>query len=140
MQGPCESGEPLPRSPAQRATRANEPPHQNINPTSTRDISINISSIKAALAAIESLQPGEQFSYRQIAAQYHCNQTTLARRHKAISVSRENEAQNQQALYPQQEQELVRYIERLTGQGLPPTQPIIRRFASQIAKKELKKG
>jgi hypothetical protein len=77
---------------AYRGARPNEPPHQNINPTSTRDISINMSSIEAALAAIKSLQPGEQFSYRQIAAQYHCNRTTLARRHKAISVLRKSEA------------------------------------------------
>ena len=38
---------------------------------------------------------------------------------------------------PQQELELLRYIERLTRQGLPPTRPMIRRFASEIAKKEL---
>jgi hypothetical protein len=99
-----------------------------------------MSSIEAALTVIKLLEPGEQFSYRQIAAQYHCNRTTLARRHKAVSVSRENEAQNRQALHSQQEQELVRYIERLTSQGLPPTWPMIRRFASDIMKKELGKG
>ena len=96
-----------------------------------------MSSIEAALAAIESLQPGEQFSYRKIAAEYCCNRTTLARRHQGISSSRAIRQENQQALHPQQEQELLRYIERLTRQGLPPTRPMIRRFASDIAKKEL---
>jgi AraC-like DNA-binding protein len=99
-----------------------------------------MSSIEAALAAIESLEPGEQFSYRQIAAEYHCSRTTLARRHQGLASSRSTMAENQQALHPQQELELLRYIERLTEQGLPPTRPMIRRFASNIAKKELRKG
>jgi hypothetical protein len=93
--------------------------------------------IDAALAAIKSLKPGEQFSYRKIAAEYHCNRTTLARRHQGISASRDVQAQNQQALHPQQEQELLRYIERRTSQGLSPTRPMIRRFGSEIAKREL---
>jgi hypothetical protein len=49
-------------------------------------------------------------------------------------------AQNQQALHPQQEQELLRYIKRLTERGLPPNRAMIRRFASEIAKRELGKG
>jgi hypothetical protein len=84
-----------------------------------------MSSIEAAIAAIESLGPGEQFSYRQIAAKYHCNRTTLARRHQGIAGSRSTMAKNQQALHPQQEQELLRYIKRLTRQCLPPTRPMI---------------
>jgi hypothetical protein len=59
-----------------------------------------MSSVKAALAAIESLEPGEQFSYRKIAAEYYCNRTTLARRHQGILASREVEAQNRRALHP----------------------------------------
>ncbi|KAF2820785.1 hypothetical protein CC86DRAFT_304132 [Ophiobolus disseminans] len=96
-----------------------------------------MSQIEAAIAAIESLEPGEQFSYRKIATEYHCNCTTLARRHQGLASSRSAMAENQQALHPQQEQELLRYIERLTKQGLPPSRPMIRRFASQIAKREL---
>jgi hypothetical protein len=34
-------------------------------------------------------------------------------------------------------QEPLQYIQRLIRQGLPPTQSIIQRFASEIAKKEL---
>jgi hypothetical protein len=96
-----------------------------------------MSQIEAAIAAIESLEPGEQFSYRKIAIEYHCNRTTLARRHQGLASSRSTMAENQQALHPQQEKELLLYIERLTERGLPPTQPMIRRFASDIAKKEL---
>ncbi|CAE7204954.1 HTH Tnp Tc5 domain containing protein [Pyrenophora teres f. teres] len=93
--------------------------------------------IEAAIAAIESLKPGEQFSYRKIAVQYGCSRTSLARRHQGRSGSREAMALNQQSLHPQQEQELLGYIDYLTEQGLPPTRAIIRSIASQIAHKEL---
>jgi hypothetical protein len=99
-----------------------------------------MSPIEAALAAIEALEPGEKLVYTHIAAEYGVDRRTLARRHQGATVSRDTQAQNLQALHPQQEQELVRYIERLTRQGLPPTRPMIRRFASDITKKELGKG
>jgi DNA invertase Pin-like site-specific DNA recombinase len=62
---------------------------------------------EAALAAIESLEPGEQFSYRQIARNYGCSRATLARRHQGVTSSRSTKAVNQQALHPQQEVELL---------------------------------
>jgi hypothetical protein len=96
-----------------------------------------MSSIDAALAAIDALKPGEKLVYTHIAAEYGVDRTTLARRHQGVASSRSTKAQNQQALHPQQELELLRYIERLTRQGLPPTRPMIRRFASSIAGKEL---
>ena len=56
-------------------------------------------SIEAALAAIESLKLGEQFTYTQIAAEYGCSRITLARRHQGVLTSRNTKAENQQALY-----------------------------------------
>jgi hypothetical protein len=97
-------------------------------------------SIEAVFAAIESLEPGEQFSYRKIAKEYSCDPTTLARRHQSTRASRCVKAENQQALHPQQKQELLRYIKRLTERGLPPTRATIRRVALDIAKRELRKG
>jgi hypothetical protein len=99
-----------------------------------------MSSIEAALKAIEALEPGEKLVYSQIAAKYGVDRTTLARRHQRVTSSRSIKAQNQQALHPQQEQELLRYIERLASRGVLSTRPMIRRFASDIAKKELGKG
>jgi hypothetical protein len=96
-----------------------------------------MSSIEAALAAIESLKPGEKPNYTKIANKYGCSRTTLARRHQGVSASRTIKAENQQALHPRQEKELLRYIERLTKDGLPPTRPMIRNFASQIAQNKL---
>ncbi|KAH3908855.1 hypothetical protein HBI56_072020 [Parastagonospora nodorum] len=38
-----------------------------------------MSPIKAAIEAIKSLEPGQQFSYRKIAIQYGCSRTSLSR-------------------------------------------------------------
>ena len=96
-----------------------------------------MSSIQAALAAIESLGPGEKINYTQIAKTYGVVRSTLTRRHQGVSTSRATRYENQQALHPQQEVELLRYIERLTRQGLPPTRAMIRNFASQVAQREV---
>jgi hypothetical protein len=96
-----------------------------------------MSLIEAALAAIKALEPGEPLVCTHIAATYGVDRRTLARRHQRVVSSRSIKAQNQQALHPQQELELLRYIERLTRQDLPPTRPMIQRFGSEIAKKEL---
>jgi hypothetical protein len=98
-----------------------------------------MSSIEAALAAIESLKPGEKLVYTQIAAKHGVDRRTLARRHQHITAPRKTKAENQQALHPRQEQELLQYIKQLTERGLPPTRAMIRRFASDIAKRELGK-
>jgi transposase-like protein len=52
-----------------------------------------MSSIEAVLAAIESLEPGKQFSYRQIAKEYGCDRTTLARRHQGVRALRRIKAE-----------------------------------------------
>ncbi|KAF1934943.1 hypothetical protein EJ02DRAFT_362598 [Clathrospora elynae] len=93
--------------------------------------------IEAALAALESLKPGDKISYTQIAAKHGVGHKTLAQRHQGISTSQATWAENQRALHPHQKQELLQYIECLTRQGLPPTRSMIRNFGSQIAKKEL---
>jgi hypothetical protein len=114
------------------AQRRNSATHQNKTTIATRDNYTNMSSIEAAIAAIESLEPGEQFSYRQIAKQYCCSRIALAKRYQGLSTSRAT-----QAIPPQQEQELLLYIKQLTRQGLPPTRAMIQNFASQIAQREL---
>jgi hypothetical protein len=73
-----------------------------------------MSSIEAALAAIKALEPGEKLVYTKIAEKFGVDRSTLARRHQRVASSRSVKAQNQQALHPQEEQELLRYIERLT--------------------------
>jgi hypothetical protein len=93
--------------------------------------------IEAALAAIKLLGPTEKISYRQIARDYGCSPAMLARRHQHVMGSCSTKAENQQTFHPQQELELLGYIERLMAQDLPPTQAMMRNLALQIAQREV---
>jgi hypothetical protein len=88
--------------------------------------------IDDALAAIESLEPGEHFTYREIGRCFNVPHTTLSRRHQGRQRPRAAKNSAQLALNPQQEAELVRYIEDLTKRALPPTRDMIRNFASHF--------
>lgn len=94
-----------------------------------------MSSMDAALAEIESLKPGEDFQYFVIADKHGVNRSTLSRRHRVVTTSHAAKSSHQQSLSPQQERELVRYIEGLTERHIPPTREMIRNFASNVAKK-----
>jgi hypothetical protein len=86
-----------------------------------------MAAIDDAIAAIELREPGEHFSYRAIATQFGVDCTTLSRRHRGCQTSQEAQRTQQQKLNPQQEEELVRYIEDLTKRALPPTREMIGR-------------
>jgi hypothetical protein len=102
-------------------------------PILTRCISTTTTAMEAALTAIESLEPGEKFTYQEIADQYGVQRSTLSRRHRGRQGTLEAQRTNQQKLNPQHELELVSYIEDLTKRGLPPTREMIQNFASTIA-------
>jgi hypothetical protein len=61
----------------------------------------------------------------------------LSQRHKGSQHACTKEARKQQLLNPQQEHELVLYIERCTRQGLLPTRKLAQNFASIITKCEV---
>ncbi|RYO12746.1 hypothetical protein AA0111_g12465 [Alternaria arborescens] len=88
--------------------------------------------IQEAIQEIESCEPGEHFSYQQLAKKYGVNRCTLARRHKGLT---EAYGVKHLSLHPQHETELVRYIDTLTERRLPPTREMIQRFASDLAGK-----
>ncbi|RYO52857.1 hypothetical protein AA0116_g11200 [Alternaria tenuissima] len=88
--------------------------------------------IQEAIEEIELREPGEHFSYQQLAKKYGVNRCTLARRHKGLT---EAYGVKHLSLHPQHETELVRYIDTLTEQCLPPTREMIQRFASDLAGK-----
>jgi transposase-like protein len=81
--------------------------------------------IDAALAELDALEPGQQFSYSAIAKKYGVVRSTLTRWHKANTASITTKNINQQRLTPQQEIELVKYIEELTRRYLLPTREMI---------------
>jgi hypothetical protein len=89
--------------------------------------------IEEALAAIESREPGDDLVYQEYADWFGVNRVTLARRHQGRQGSRATQIFNQKKLTLQQEEELVLYIGDLAKRGLPPTNAMIRNFASTIA-------
>jgi hypothetical protein len=93
--------------------------------------------IKAAIAAIESRQPGETFLYRQYAKEFGVVRSTLTRQHKRAIQGTQVTPNKGQNLSQQQELELLQYIKRLTERGLPPTRQMIQSFASTIARKQV---
>jgi hypothetical protein len=90
-----------------------------------------------AIAAIESQEAGERLSYRRAAEIFKVDRRTLARRHKGQTQSYAAAAKARQLLNPQQELELVKYIERSAKRGLPPTREMVQNFASAVAKWEV---
>jgi hypothetical protein len=77
--------------------------------------------IQKVIEEIESREDGASFSYRKAAEKWGCNRTTLARRHQQKQSNNATKSRRQRLLNPQQEHELVLYIERYTRRGLPPT-------------------
>jgi transposase-like protein len=79
--------------------------------------------IDDAIAAIESLEPGEHSTYRGIADAHGIQHPTLKRRHTRQTQPHAGAAQKRQKLSPQQEQQLVRYIEDSTERGYRLREP-----------------
>ena len=90
--------------------------------------------IDDAIEDLKSRDPGEHFTLREVAEKYQVNRSTLGRRWRGVTASREDGYLNQQALNQQQELELIQYITKLTERGLPPTREMIKNFARGIAK------
>ncbi|KAF1944585.1 hypothetical protein EJ02DRAFT_320411, partial [Clathrospora elynae] len=96
--------------------------------------------IDKAIAAIEAPSPKEQLSYRKAAkklASPYCIYLFYPLFSFPLS---DTQIANRQLLNPQQESELVSYIEDLTSDGLPPTKAMVQNFASEIAQKRVGEG
>jgi hypothetical protein len=92
--------------------------------------------IQEAIEYIESRESGDNVSYRKVAEKFGVNRSTLSRRHQLKTHSNEEEARQRRLLSPQQELELVRYIEKCTRRGLPPTREMVGNSASAVGKWE----
>ncbi|KAF2827131.1 hypothetical protein CC86DRAFT_266837, partial [Ophiobolus disseminans] len=95
--------------------------------------------IDDAIADLESQEPGERSTLKAIAEKYGVNRSTLGRRWRGVTSSKQDGYAAQQKLSPQQEQALVRYVGDLTARGLPPTRAMIRNFACNISKSPVSK-
>ena len=75
--------------------------------------------IKAAIADLESQKDA---SYRKIATKWGLDHVTLTRRHQGKTASRQEANSNaRQRLTDTQEKTLIRYINKLSDRGFPPT-------------------
>jgi hypothetical protein len=90
-------------------------------------------TLDEALAERRAAEPGEEILGKHLAEKHAVWQSTLTRRAEGETVSREDKAIARQKPTPQQEDELVTYIEGLTVRHLPPTRTMIRNFAQEIA-------
>ena len=93
--------------------------------------------IDDAIADLESQEPGEKLILAEFARKWGVSRATLSRRWRRVTGPRSNGYAQQQAISPQQELELVRYIKTLTKRGLPPTREMIRNFSSEVAHQQL---
>ena len=93
--------------------------------------------IDDAIADLESQEPGEKLILAEFARKWGVSRATLSRRWRRVTGPRSNGYAQQQAISPQQELELVRYIKTLTERGLPPTREMIRNFSSEVAHQQL---
>jgi hypothetical protein len=75
-------------------------------------------------------------NYAVIAKKYNLERSTLSRRHRGKTVSREQyESEHMQCLTNAQERVLINQINRLTKRNLPPTSQMVRNFAEEIIRR-----
>ena len=89
--------------------------------------------LQDALTEIRNLDPGDKLVYTNIAQKHGVSRTTLSRAHRGVQVPQGVADPNQRKLTPQQEADLVQYIETLSARHLPPTRAIVQNFASKVA-------
>lgn len=96
-----------------------------------------MNSIMLAVRAIEAREPGESFSYREIAKRYGVVRSTLTRAHRRAIGTEIASSNTTKLLSDQEEIELLQHIKILTERGLPPTRQMIQRSASRIAHRQV---
>lgn len=96
-----------------------------------------MTGIDEALAECDTYGSSEKIPWSEIATKHGVVRSTLTRRYKGETQPHASKIINQQHLNPQQEVELVNYIEGRTDECLPPTRTMVRNFASSLAKTEV---
>jgi transposase-like protein len=89
--------------------------------------------IQAAIEAYEAQGPEGRYTVQEVANQHGVWRSTMQRRMAGRTASRTEYIMNSHKLSPQQEDELVEYLESLTARRLPPTRAMIQNFASEVA-------
>jgi hypothetical protein len=106
-------------------------------PFSTTHNSTNMEAIDKAIADLEAHGPVVKGQLTETAKKYGVNRSTLGRRWRGETSSKKEGYEQRCALTPQQELELVKYIEEQGVKGLAPTRQMVQNFASKIAQTPL---
>ena len=89
--------------------------------------------LEEALRECDTFVSKDDIPWSKIAEKHSVVRSTLTRTYRRETRSQEEKAVAQQKLTPQQEAELVKYIEELTARRIPPAREMIRNFASAVA-------
>jgi hypothetical protein len=93
-----------------------------------------------SIAAIDSSAQGDKLSYRKATEIFNVDRTTLSRRHHNKQQSVLDAHKEQMLLDPQEEKELVEYIQGLSASGLAPTRSMIKNIASEVSQWEVSRS
>jgi membrane-bound lytic murein transglycosylase B len=85
--------------------------------------------------ALEDLKLQHTKNITTVAKLHGVDRSTLSRRFNGVTGPAKVKHQKQQLLNPQQEKDLVQYVNKLTDNGIPPTTAMLRNFAGEIAGK-----
>jgi hypothetical protein len=88
--------------------------------------------LEEALSECNTFASTNKIPWSKIAEKHGVVRSTLTRTWRGETRSREEQAIAQQKLTPQQEKELVKYIDELTARHIPPTREMIANFASAV--------
>ena len=90
--------------------------------------------MEAIELALRDLRLQDKPNVSATARVYNVNRSTLTRRFHGDTNPARVVVQKSQLLHPQQEKDLVIFINKKTEQGIPPTTAMVRNCAEQLAK------
>ena len=87
---------------------------------------------------VADLESQESLNYTQTAKKWDIDRSTLSRRHRGITGSKQDQySYTLKALTDKQENVLVRYINNLSARDLSPISQIVRNLAKELAGKDI---
>lgn len=92
--------------------------------------------IDLALEYLESLGPEEKINYTQIAKKFGVDRSTLSRRHRQVSGSKEDQYSAQALLSKHRTEVLISLVNELAKSGVPLSNARLSEFAKILARKE----
>ena len=96
-----------------------------------------MTGLKEAFAECNSYECEDDIPWQKTADKHGVVRSTLTRKYRGQTASREEAGLARRTLPPQAEDKLVDYIDKLTEAHLPPTREMVQNFASDIAGKRV---